>query len=443
MSNAAEDETKKPVPIAAQEETELFVETPVPMAAQETSSATKSNDLKEAGSEKNGSDLAQTVKRLQLEQNKLMLEHEQTLLKLQLEKDRLLLENELHDVKQTKLLSELKALQTRLELENSLHEQQQRKLLATLQAEREKLEVQNALTSEKNRQEEMRIQLAMTRMEFERSQLGIEIDTLDRELTTREKREEWDNQVNKPKEYLKEPFVGGELVISDRKIMLDGIIWSGTASYIVERIQYYNNKSSEYPIFLVIDYCPGGSVMEGSRIVKAMQKSKAPIYVVVKSFAASMAAVITTLAERSYALPDAIVIHHQLWSFSWGNRTEQREQLKIMDEWSERILGPVADKMGITVSEFVMRMYQHNSAGDWFEFANSAVKYKWVDYIVEDIRDLSYTKKPLDEEKEDDWFWLLVQQEKIDDQGKRYVKLPRLRAMDAYYLYNPENYYRY
>src|SRR6202044_541256 len=100
-----------------------------------------------------------------------------------------------------------------------------------------------------------------------------------------------------------------------------------------DRIHYFNNKDESLPIFLVIDYSPGGSVMEGYRIVKAMQASKAPVHVVVKSYAASMAAVITTLAPHSYVYPNAVILHHQMSDMAWGNLTQHKEQLKVMEEW--------------------------------------------------------------------------------------------------------------
>ena len=40
-----------------------------------------------------------------------------------------------------------------------------------------------------------------------------------------------------------------------------------------------------------------------------------------------MAAVITTLAPHSYVYPNAVILHHQILSFSFGNLTEQKEQL--------------------------------------------------------------------------------------------------------------------
>ena len=64
--------------------------------------------------------------------------------------------------------------------------------------------------------------------------------------------------------------------------------------------------------------------MNGS--VEVHGSSDAPVHVVVKSFAASMAAAITTLAKESYAYPNAVILHHQISSTVFGqlNLTEQR-----------------------------------------------------------------------------------------------------------------------
>ena len=453
----AEETTAKPVPLAAQEEqTTATNKNPVPLAAQEqTAPATPKPSVQPKRVESQASSqsqkrvddeiarLSKEVKMLQLEQAKLQLEHERELLKLQQEKEKLVLDNELRSAKETKLSAELNAVKTRIELENALHELKQKQLRAYIDAERDKLAMQNALQEERNRQRELQFQSEQAEFEFELLKFRLERERLEAQIVKRTQTEEWDHQVNKPKAYLKEPFVDGHLVISDRKIVLDDPIWPGTADYIVERIQYFNNKNTEYPIFLVIGSCPGGSVMEGTRILKAMENSRAPVYVVVKSFAASMAAVITTLAERSYALPNTVFIHHQPWNASVGNMTEQRENLKILDEWSKRLMQPVADKMGISLAELVEKMYQHNSLGDWFEFADAATQFKWVDYIVEDIRDTSYTKRPASREGDDGISQFMARDEKTDPQGRRYVKVPRLRPLDMYFLYNPDNYYRY
>ncbi len=399
--------------------------------------------------------LAKEVKRLKLEKSKLELEyklesarHKKTLTKLQQEKDRLKLENELRAARQTQLLADLTASKSRLELENAISAQKQRQLLAELEAGLKDLSMRNSLQKEKYKQQELvfqfemnKLKLELVRHKMERTKKLARLEELDLEIRERAKKEEWDAEVNTLQKYLKQPFVNGLLTITDRKISLDGPILRGTGDYITERIHYYNNKNADYPIFLVIGRSPGGSVMETAKIIKAMQASRVPVYVVVKSMAASAAAVITALAERSYAYPDAVLLHHQVSSVSYGNASEQEERLQILKEWSVRFMGPIAKKMGISLDEFVKQMYQHNSRGDWREFANMAAKLKWVDYIVEDIRDLSFTKRPAKTAAQDANA-LFAHQEKTDSQGRRYVKLPRLSPLDAYHIYNPDSYYQ-
>jgi len=418
--------------------------------------------------------LDEEVKRLQLEKAKLTLEYEKKLLELQQQKDKLSLENELSAAKQeqtlaqlnatktklelentiaqlekNKLLMELETSKNRLEFENTIREQEKKKRQVELEDERDKLVLQNAILEEKNKQLTLNVQVEIQKLDLEMKKIEFEKGQLDAKIAEREQQELWDSQVNRPKEYLKEPFINGKLTISDRKIVLDEVIWPGTANYVIDRLEYYNNKNTEYPIFLMMDYCSGGSVMEGMKIVKAMQSSRAPVYVVVKSLAASMAAVITALAKKSFAYPNAMIVHHQVTEIYWGesNQTEQQERLKILSEWTHRTLEPVAKKMGLTLEELIKRMYQHNSIGNWIEFANEAVKLKWIDYVVEDLRDTSFIKQPKErneeEKKEGVITVVTASTEKTDEQGHRYLKVPHLRPFDAYHLYNPDNYFRY
>ncbi|MCV6639477.1 ATP-dependent Clp protease proteolytic subunit [Candidatus Albibeggiatoa sp. nov. NOAA] len=399
---------------------------------------------------------------LEHEKNKLMLENEVLLEKtrhqlaeLNAEKERILLENDVTEAKQTQLLANLVAEKTRLELENAISDEEQTQHRASTTKEKAELKLQNEIAEQKNRSEELKIQLEVTKLNFELSKLEFEkakrtadIEELSERITEREQRELWESEANKQPELLEDPFVNGQLILSDRKIELDPIIMRGTAEYVNERIDYFNNKDPDYPIFIVIDVCYGGSVAEGAKILEAMEASSAPVYVVVKSLAASMAAVITTLAERSYAYPNAILIHHQMWGGFIGNIKEQKEQLAMMQEWANRLMKPVSDKMGVPMDEFVDMMYEHNSTGDWNEFADDAVSLKWVDYITEDIRDTSYIKEPSEENKQEDFFIILKSnnfrlKEQLDTQGNKYVQLPRLGPYDFYHLYNPDNYYRY
>ena len=258
---------------------------------------------------------------------------------------------------------------------------------------------------------------------------------------------------------LAEPLDGHKLVISDRRVPLNGPITMDTADEIIARISYYNNKDRALPIFLVIDDSPGGSVMAGYKILKAMHGSEAPVYVVVKSFAASMAACLTTLAEKSFAYPNAVIMHHQISAFGGGNLTQQQEWIKEMEEWWRRLADPVAAKMGISREEFIKQMYAHVSTGDWSEFADKAQKLKWVDVIVDEIEETAMLRDPSGmgstssamaegsaaNAMANPRFALSSKAplaEEVDEKGRPCMKLPRLNPMDCYWMYNPDGYFR-
>jgi ATP-dependent Clp protease protease subunit len=163
--------------------------------------------------------------------------------------------------------------------------------------------------------------------------------------------------------------------------------------------------------------------------------------VVVKSFAASMAAIITTLADRSYVYPNAVILHHQMSTVNWGNMTQLKEQLELAREWEKRLDVPVAKKMGISLEEFRKKMYEKNSDGDWEEFGDKAVGYHWAGSVVHEIEETGFIKNPdfVEAKPAKPPFWL---DEKTDEKGQRYVSLPRLDPFDFYFIYNPDRYYR-
>jgi ATP-dependent Clp protease protease subunit len=271
-------------------------------------------------------------------------------------------------------------------------------------------------------------------------------------VAQREKEREADAYADQRPIYLKEPLTTeGELVLSDRRIPLNGPITMATADFISARIDYFNNKTKEYPIFIVIDESPGGSVMAGYKILKSMQSSNAPVYVVVKSFAASMAAAICTLAPRSFAYPNAIILHHQISNGMMGNLTLQREGLKMLERWWQRLAAPIAAKMGITIDEFIKQMYAHTATGDWKEFADDAVKLKWVDTVIGRCQETAWVKNPdvepappgqLATASATPGAAVVNMAEKTDEKGHPYMLLPRLNPVDCYYLYNPDSYFR-
>lgn len=379
------------------------------------------------------------------------------LARLTLEKDRLAAENALA---KESLAKELAQRRQELERADFTMEEQRKKLareleesrikaereLSAIKMESERLVLEATVSKNKAEIRMTELRLAEAEARAEATRLSALMEKRDKELTSSQYAE-------RSPDYPANPLEGRTLTVSDRRISLNGMIMMTTADEICARIDYFNNKDPQKPIFIVIDNSPGGSVMAGYRILKAMDGSKAPVHVVVKSFAASMAACITTLADHSYAYPNAVILHHQLSAGAFGNLQQQRETLAEYEEWWKRLAGPVSKKMGLELPEFEKRMYARVSTGDWSEFADKAVDLKWVDHLVDEIRETGTLKHPdlaakpapaaapliIPTRGDAEPQWLV---EKIDEKGQPYMLLPRLTPKDCYWLFNADGYYR-
>ncbi len=369
---------------------------------------------------------------------------------LQKEQETLGAENKLQAERLTKETNAMRAEITRLKLDRELiteklaleaakRQELAKDEIAKLEGEKEKLAREGELA--KVRAEKLTNDLKSVQMTS-----ALEVSRLQNDIALIEVKEKRGQFADSKPVYLQNPLKpDGTLVVSDRRISLNGMITSATADSITDRIDYWNNKDRKLPIFIVIDDCPGGSVMAGYRILKAMESSAAPIHVLVKSFAASMAACITTLAHESYAYPNAIILHHQISSQIVGarlNLTQQREFFEESNRWWDRLAAPIAVKMGISTDEWIKRMYAHSSSGDWSEFGDKAKELKWVNHIINGVEETSFTKDPDAKPSAPIPPVKVGMNEEVDSDGRTFVWLPRLNPKDVYFLYNPDGYYR-
>ncbi len=364
------------------------------------------------------------------------------------EQEALSLENKLEAERLIKETNAMRAEVTRLKLERELATEklalETAKRQIALQGELAKLEAEKEKLAEEGELSKIKAEKLGNDLKVAQTESALEINRLQSDIARIETADKRSKFADSKPVYLKTPLKeNGILVVSDRRIALNGLISASTADYVCNRIQYWNNKDRELPIFLVIDSSPGGSVMAGYRILKSMESSDAPVHVVVKSFAASMAAAITTLAKESYSYPNAVILHHQISSVVMGqlNLTEQREFHEESERWWQRLGTPVAKKMGITPDEFIQKMYARSSSGDWSEFGEQAMELKWVDHIVTGIDETSFTKDP-DSVDAPAASKAIALAEELDSSGKPFVWLPRLNPKDVYFIYNSDGYYR-
>lgn len=358
--------------------------------------------------------------------------------------------NALRDAKLKADLAEMNATVERLKMEKNVLSETLAiaQLKQQAQTQEQNLQLQSEADKIQRDANKAKAQAELVVSEFKSKSAEWEykLAKIDAEMKAIELNKQRENYADAKPVYLENPLKeDGTLVISDRRISMNGPVTYDTADHITERIHYYNNKNSKLPIFIVIDASPGGSVMAGYRILKAMEGSDAPVYVVVKSFAASMAAAITTLAKESYAYPNAIILHHQMSATIIGsmNLTQQKEFYENSQQWWTRLATPIATKMGVSTEEFIKKMYDKNTSGDWDEFGNEAQKLKWVNHIVHRIQETSTLKNPdaVEKKKEDGMkqFGVIKSQ---NTEGRNIMLLPRLHPRDVYFLYNPDQYYQ-
>ncbi|MCR5183695.1 MAG: ATP-dependent Clp protease proteolytic subunit [Opitutales bacterium] len=241
---------------------------------------------------------------------------------------------------------------------------------------------------------------------------------------------------------LDEPFVDDVLYVSDRRIDMNGPVTMDMAKYICDRLAFFDNQDPKKPIFVVIDSSPGGSVFAGYLMLKAVESCRAPVHVLVKSYAASMAAVFTTLAPHSYCLENAIILHHQPSSSMKGNMTVMKESYDLTKMWTGNIFNRVCEKVGVTYDEFVADMYAHFQSGDWLVFGKEAQERKWVDHVAKYVVETGSQVKPSVNKKDLTPAMTYDLPEIRDEQGRVYLQLPPLESGDAWWLTDPRGMYR-
>lgn len=372
------------------------------------------------------------------EQRKLELEN--ALIRTRLERELAELRAEIERIRVQK---EAEALKWELEQEKNAKEYE--KQILELNRQRDKIMAEVSLSQAKLTQAMDKFNAAYVEIQNQVLLLRTSTEQVRTEIEEKKAKKERSEYADGNPEYLQDPLLpNGTLVISDRSVLLNGVVTSWKANYITDRIRYFNNKDKTKPIFIVIESSPGGSALAGFHILQAMQNSQAPVYVVVKTFAASMAALITTLAKKSYAYPNAVLLHHQPQSFTVGNLREVKEEVEFIQELWKRLGGQVAKKMGISLDKLDKQLYEKASRGDWTEFADNAKKIKWLDHVITNINDTAIREMP----DPTNYTWQKYMKDYFDTaetplaDNSNTIYLPVLSPKDFYYLYNPDNTYQ-
>lgn len=161
-------------------------------------------------------------------------------------------------------------------------------------------------------------------------------------------------------------------------VFLTDEVTAETSNKVIDGIREANHNKPGAPIYLFLD-SPGGSVLDGARVISAIQASKAPVYTVCLQICASMAAMILEYGHERYAVDRSIVMFHPA---SVGTQY-QGELDKLVSRFS--FLKRFVDKMDYYTASRSGQTYESFKAKSsrelWID-AEDALNGKYIDKIV-------------------------------------------------------------
>lgn len=135
------------------------------------------------------------------------------------------------------------------------------------------------------------------------------------------------------------------------------------------------DKEDEINIFI---NSPGGSVMEGLKIVSYIEMLNENVKVnCIADFAASMAFIITQSCKHRYALKSSLLMQHQMSLMNRGNLFNLNNYMEMINEMNVDLDKSQAERINMSYEEFKERI-----TNDWWLYGNKAKEMNVVDDIV-------------------------------------------------------------
>jgi ATP-dependent Clp protease protease subunit len=161
-------------------------------------------------------------------------------------------------------------------------------------------------------------------------------------------------------------------------VLLADEVNTETANAVIEGIREANSNKPGKPIFLLLD-SPGGSVLDGARIISTMQASKAPVYTVCLQICASMAAMILEYGKERYAVDRAIIMFHpaSVGAMVQGELDKVVSRFTFLQRYVDKMDIYTAQRAGTTYAEFKAK----TSRELWID-AEDALASNLIDKVV-------------------------------------------------------------
>lgn len=164
-------------------------------------------------------------------------------------------------------------------------------------------------------------------------------------------------------------------VPASRGIPMYGEVTAQSVGQVLFMLNKMQSDSSE-PIYLVID-SPGGSVIDGFKLITAMENSTAPIHTVCAGICASMAAVTFEYGVKRYAQDRSILMFHEAALGAQGYINNVAAQINFLHEYVIKSDKVIAKRVGMPYDKFDLLVKDNL----WID-GEQAVQMKFADKLV-------------------------------------------------------------
>lgn len=162
---------------------------------------------------------------------------------------------------------------------------------------------------------------------------------------------------------------------SDKIIFLSTQIDKGSVDDTLNALEKARNAGLS-EVYLVID-SPGGSVLDGAKLVSYMRASKMKINTVCETLCASMGFHIFEAGHKRLVLEKAVLMGHPASGGARGTIEEMKSMIDMIKLYVDRMDADIASRAGIPFDEFKVMMLNNS----WLE-GRDAVAKKLADEIV-------------------------------------------------------------
>lgn len=162
------------------------------------------------------------------------------------------------------------------------------------------------------------------------------------------------------------------------------------------------NFKVTYPPIVLHLFSPGGSIFAAFTFIDFMiqlkkENKEVSFHSIIEGGSASAATLLSVTADKRFITENGYMLIHQLSSVAFGKYYEIKDDMFNLDSLMERIFNIYRIHTKITESE-LQEFLKHDIYWD----AKTCLKHGLVDKIITNVKDISTTKKSLDNDDDGD-----------------------------------------